>query len=108
MIFLASRGLYEWWPSKDGSEPIESYTIITTEANEMMAKLHDRMPVILHEQDYDAWLDPKNDNAEALKRLLKPCPSEELAVYPVSPRVNNTRNDDETLIQPDSEKLTFA
>lgn len=62
-------------------------------------KLHDRMPVILHEQNYDAWLDPKNDNAEALKRLLKPCPSEEMRAYPISTRVNAVKNDDETLIR---------
>lgn len=105
---FAVAGLYEWWPGKDGSEPIESYTIVTTEANEMIAKLHDRMPVILQESDYDAWLDPKNENTEAIRALLKPCSAEEIGAYPVSTRVNNTRNDDETLIQPESQKLTFA
>lgn len=96
---FAVAGLYEWWPGKDGSEPIESYTIITTDANEMMAKLHDRMPVILHERDYDAWLDPKNENTEALKALLKPYSAEEMRAYPISTRVNNVKNDDESLIQ---------
>ena len=58
---FAAAGLYEWWPGKDGAEPIESYTIITTAANELMRPLHDRMPVILHDRDHDAWLDPKNE-----------------------------------------------
>jgi putative SOS response-associated peptidase YedK len=97
--FFGVAGLYECWPGKNGLEPIESYTIITTEANEMMAKLHDRMPVILHGQDYDAWLDPKNNDAEALKALLRPCASEEMRAYPISTRVNGVKNDDESLIQ---------
>src|SRR4029077_6921077 len=45
---FAAAGLFEWWPGKDGAAPIESYTIVTTSANEMMASLHDRMPAILH------------------------------------------------------------
>jgi len=81
---FAVAGLHEYWPGKGGTEPIESYTIITTDANEMMAKLHDRMPVILHERDYDAWLDPKNENSEALQGLLKPYPAEEMRAYGLS------------------------
>lgn len=105
---FAVAGLYEWWPGRGGSEPIESYTIVTAEANEMMAKLHDRMPVILRETDYDAWLDPKNDEAGALKSLLKPYPAEEMHAYPVSTRVNNVTNDDESLIQkPDQTGTVF-
>lgn len=96
---FAVAGLYEWWPGKDGAGPIESYTIITTNANEMMTRLHDRMPVILHEKDYDAWLDPTNENTEALKVLLKPYPAEEMRVYAVSTRVNDVENDDESLIR---------
>jgi putative SOS response-associated peptidase YedK len=66
---FAVAGLHEWWPGKDGAEPVETFTIITTEANEMMAKLHDRMPVILEERDSEAWLDPKNENTEELQKL---------------------------------------
>jgi putative SOS response-associated peptidase YedK len=93
-------GLYEYWPGKDGAEPIESYTIITTAANEMMAKIHDRMPVILAEQDHAAWLDPKNEKTDALQALLKPFPSEEMRAYPVGTRVNNVKNDGPELIEP--------
>jgi putative SOS response-associated peptidase YedK len=93
-------GLYEYWPGKEGAAPIESYTIITTDANEMMARLHDRMPVIVSEDDYAAWLDPKNENTATLQPLLKPYPSEEMRAYPVSTRVNNPKNDGPELIEP--------
>lgn len=95
---FAVAGLYEYWAGAGGAEPIESYTIITTDANEMMARLHDRMPAILHERDHAAWLDPKNQNKERLEALLKPYPAEEMRAHPVSTRVNNVKNDDETLI----------
>lgn len=97
---FAAAGLYEYWPGEDGAEPIESYTIITTGANELMRTIHDRMPVILPERDYDAWLDPKNEKAETLEKLLKPYPAEEMRAYPVGLRVNNARNDGPELIAP--------
>ena len=96
---LAVAGLHEWWPGKDGAEPVETFTIITTEANQLMAKLHDRMPVILEERDREAWLDPKNENTEELQKLLAPCLSEEMRAYPVSTRVNSTRNEGAELIE---------
>jgi putative SOS response-associated peptidase YedK len=52
---FAAAGLYEWWPGNPTTPAIESYTIITTQANEAVAKLHERMPVILDQRDYDAW-----------------------------------------------------
>lgn len=91
-------GLYEYWPGKDG--PIESYTIITTPANAMMTRIHDRMPVILADQDHAAWLDPKNERTEALLSLLRPYPPEEMRAYPVSTRVNSPKNDDPELLNP--------
>jgi len=97
---FAAAGLHEHWPGRDGADPIESYTILTTSANEMMRALHDRMPVILHERDYEAWLDPGNEDTEALVRLLAPFPPDEMRVYPVSTRVNNARNDGPALIEP--------
>lgn len=93
-------GLYEYWPGKDGAEPVESYTIITTGANELIARLHDRMPVILAEKDHAAWLDPKNEKTDLLQPLLKPYPSDEMRAYPVSTRVNNIQNDGPELIEP--------
>ena len=97
---FAAAGLHEHWPGKDGAEPIDSYTILTTNANEMMRALHDRMPVILHERDYEAWLDPDNADTEALGALLTPFPAEEMRAYPVSTRVNSARNDEPALIEP--------
>ncbi len=97
---FAAAGLHEHWPGRDGADPIESYTILTTSANEMMRALHDRMPVILHERDYEAWLDPDNDDTEALAALLVPFPAEEMRAWPVSTRVNNARNDGPALIEP--------
>jgi putative SOS response-associated peptidase YedK len=94
-------GLYEYWPGTDGADPIESYAIITTRANEIVARLHDRMPVILDEKDHAAWLDPTNETTDVLQPLLKPYPSEEMRAYPVGPRVNNVKNDGPELIEPD-------
>jgi putative SOS response-associated peptidase YedK len=93
-------GLWEYWPGKDGAAPIESYTIITTDANDRIARLHDRMPVILAERDFVTWLDPKNEDTTTMQSLLKPYPSDEMRAYPVSTRVNNPKNDGPELIEP--------
>jgi putative SOS response-associated peptidase YedK len=97
---FAVAGLFEYWPGKDGAAPIESYTIVTTSANEMLAPLHNRMPVILHEQDHAVWLDPKNGDAAGLQRLLTPYPSEQMRAYPVSSRVSNSKNEGPELVEP--------
>lgn len=87
---FAFAGLWERW--NKGPEPIESCTIITTEANETMQDLHDRMPVILPKDAYDHWLDPQQD-AVTLIGLLQPYASEPMTAVPVSKMVNNPRND---------------
>ena len=92
-------GLHEFWPGRDGAAPIESFTIITTDANELMRPLHDRMPAILHESDYEAWLAPKDQDPAALRALLAPYPAEEMRAYLVSPRINSAKNDGPELIQ---------
>lgn len=97
---FAAAGLYEFWLGKDGAAAIESYTILTTGANELMRAVHDRMPVILHERDYEAWLDPGNERTETLTGLLTPFPAGEMRVYPIGPRINNARNDGPELIEP--------
>lgn len=100
---LAFAGLWEWWKPPEGSdtgtEPIESFTIITTTPNEMMAALHDRMPVILHPADFAAWLDPANSDSASLLSLLRPYPSELMRCWPVSTRVNSPRFDDPACIE---------
>lgn len=72
---------------------MESFTIITTEANELMKPLHDRMPVILEPQDYDSWLDDAVQEKDDLQPLLRPYLGDDLEAVPVNPIVNNVRND---------------
>jgi putative SOS response-associated peptidase YedK len=88
---LSLAGLWEHWKSPDGSV-IETCTIITTNANELMAPLHDRMPVIFPLESIAAWLEP-NARQDEVTNLLRPCASELLAAYPVSNLVNNPRFD---------------
>ena len=97
---FAVAGLYEFWPGRESVAPIESFTVITTGANELVGQLHDRMPVILRESDYAAWLDRRNQDEAALTALLKPYPAEEMRAYPVGLRVNSAQNNDPELILP--------
>ena len=89
-------GITESWQGPDGS--VHSCAIITTEANELMKGIHDRMPVIVKPEDYSTWLDPANQATTELEQLLKPYPAETMAAYPVSPRVNTVKHDDPALI----------
>lgn len=95
---FALAGLWEHWAGADGSE-IESCTILTTEANDLVRPIHDRMPVILAPEDYAVWLDPQAPPV-VLHALLKPAPPEALAAYPVGAMVNSPRNDSAELILP--------
>jgi putative SOS response-associated peptidase YedK len=94
---FAFAGLWERWHR--GDVEIQSCTIITTEANELVAQLHDRMPVILDPHDYDAWLDPGNEDGRRLEPLLAAYPAERMTVYPVSLAVNNPRHDGPACIE---------
>lgn len=80
-------GLWESWISPEG-EVIESFVIITTAANSAIAHLHDRMPVILDRAGAEAWLDP-NSSLETVQSLLRPCPPQQVASYPVATAVNS-------------------
>lgn len=88
---LSLAGLWEHWQSPDGSL-IETCTIITTTANELMSSIHDRMPVILPPESIAIWLEP-NSKPEELAGLLRPCEPKYLAAYTVSNLVNNPRFD---------------
>jgi putative SOS response-associated peptidase YedK len=92
-------GLWETWKSPAG-ERIRSCTIITTESNEVIGALHDRMPVILAEEDWPAWLGETPADEAALKALLRPYPSERIKLWPVGPAVGNWRNDGPELAEP--------
>ena len=91
-------GLWDRWRD-EGGKVIESCTILTTEANEVLRIVHDRMPVILHPETYDVWLDGDVRAVESLKGLLGPYPASEMTSYPVSAQVNSPRNQGEDLIR---------
>ncbi|MBN1220482.1 MAG: SOS response-associated peptidase [Anaerolineae bacterium] len=96
---FAFAGLWESWHGADGSH-ILSCTIITTTPNELMANIHNRMPVILAPEAYEQWLDPAECTPTQLSGLLKPYPAEQMTAYPVSRAVNNPRNDTPECITP--------
>jgi len=88
---FAFAGLWEHWQGPEG--PLDSCTIITTPANDLMQPIHDRMPAILLAEHYDIWLDPKVQDAAELQSLLGPYPSDHMSARPVSTLVNNPRNE---------------
>ena len=96
---FAFAGLWEEWNSSDGSQ-ILSATIITTEPNDLVKTIHNRMPVILPESAYDQWLFPGEVDSHSLQPLLRPYDSNQMASYPVSRLVNNPRNDQPDCVLP--------
>lgn len=123
---IAADGFYEWKAQEDGKQPyfirlkdgepfafaglwehwegdgqvIESCTIITTEANRLVADIHDRMPVILPPESYGSWLAANPRLGSALKLLLRPYPAQGMEAFPVSQAVNNPRSDGPELARP--------
>ena len=90
---LAFAGLWERWTGSDGA-PLDTFAILTTAANAVVAPVHDRMPVILPPDAWAAWLDPATTDAAALRPLLVPAPDELLTARPLSKHVSSVRNDD--------------
>jgi putative SOS response-associated peptidase YedK len=88
---FALAGLWERWSDAKGAE-VESCTIITTTANELVPPIHDRMPVILAPEDYATWLDPQTP-ADELQALLRPYPAEAMVAVLVGSYVSNPRNE---------------
>jgi putative SOS response-associated peptidase YedK len=91
-------GLWEQWKGEEG-QVINSCTILTTTANEVLRPVHDRMPVILHPDDYSLWLDHDVRKLEMVEDLLRPYPADEMASYPVSTLINSPRSQGERLIE---------
>lgn len=91
-------GLYNRWKSPEGEE-VCTGTIITTNANEVLAPIHDRMPVILPMDKAGLWLDPAVHEKEKLLPLLKPYRADEMELYEVSARVSSPKNDSKENIQ---------
>ena len=102
---FAFAGLWEQWTATAAStgisegESVETFAILTTEANEKLRPIHARMPVILAPECYDQWLDAANDR-DSLLSLLRPYPVAPMAFYRVSTVVNNVRNDDPSCTAP--------
>ncbi len=114
---FAFAGLWERWkPRRDQLDKIvapgkpevplstdgrvESCTFLTTGPNELLKRIHDRMPVILPQQHWDTWLDPAVQDADELSALLLPYPASEMRTHPVSTHINKPSNDDPTCIEP--------
>src|SRR5262245_9289952 len=105
---FAFAGLWERWrkprprhgqaaDAGGGGAAIDTFTIIVTEANDLVRRVHDRMPVIIDPADYDAWLDSADTTIPMA--LLQPYPAERMRSYPVSQRVNSPKNDDPDVIE---------
>ena len=97
---MAVAGVWARWQPTARVPPVYSFSIVTTAANDFMAKIHDRMPVILDYRDLDHWLDPDVHEPERVQPLVRPCPSDWLAAYEVSPSVNSVRNKAPDVLQP--------
>jgi putative SOS response-associated peptidase YedK len=95
---FALAGIAALWHGPEG--PLRSLALVTTEANALAARIHDRMPLMLAPQDYAAWLDPANTDPAALNALVRPYPPERMSAHAVSPRVNAALDDDAALIEP--------
>ena len=96
---FAFAGIWDAWSSPDGSN-LQTCCIITTQPNELVAPIHNRMPVILPSTAYQKWLDPLESRAEVLLPLLKPYPASEMQAYPVSRLVNTAANDSPDCVRP--------
>lgn len=97
---FALAGLWEVWTPPEGA-PVASFTLITTEANEVVARVHDRMPVILPREAWSRWLDPTVREARDVLELLRPYPAALMSARPVSQRLNSAREDDPSLLAPE-------
>lgn len=90
-------GLWDRW--RHGEAPIESFTILTTDANDKVARLHDRMPAIIAAADLARWLDVRGTDAATAQAMLKPYSTEAIEAYPVSRAVNAAKNEGPELIE---------
>jgi putative SOS response-associated peptidase YedK len=105
---LAFAGLWEIWhdpnePDQEHAPRIRSCVIITTDPNDVLRPIHDRMPVVLPENAWDEWLDAENHDTERLQRLLVPAPPAEFEAWPVTTLVNKPANNGPELLERASE-----
>jgi putative SOS response-associated peptidase YedK len=111
-VYLKNRqsfgfaGLWDVWRKPDGKR-VESFTIITTEPNELVRPIHNRMPVILRPEDEEQWLDASRTPFVKAKSLLKPYPEELMDAHDVSPIVNSAKYDGPECIRPGTDDQTL-
>jgi putative SOS response-associated peptidase YedK len=104
-VYLANRepfglaGLWDVWRKSDGTT-VESFTIITTEPNELVGPIHNRMPVMLRREEEEQWLDVLRQSFAAVRSLLKPYPATLMDAHDVSTLVNSAKYDGPECIQP--------
>lgn len=96
---MAFAGLWECWTGPNGEE-LETAAIVTTNANRQLSEIHGRMPVIVPPEAFDLWLNCRDVDATTAAALIQPAPENLLEVYPVSPAVNRTANDNPKLVEP--------
>lgn len=100
---FAFAGLWETWKDKATGQKLRTFTVLTTDPNELMEPIHNRMPVILARRDYGRWMAP-TDPAHLPIDLLRPYPAQEMKAWKVGKEVGNTRNNDPSLIEPVKEE----
>jgi putative SOS response-associated peptidase YedK len=93
---FAIAGLWENWKDPASDEWIRTFAVITTDANELVAEIHDRMPAILAREGYTRWLSDEPD----LRDVMRPFPAGLMRMWPISTRVNKPENDDPSIIDP--------
>ena len=96
---FAFAGLWDGWKDASG-QWIKTCSILTTTPNTLASAVHDRMPVILHADSYDLWLDPGLTDLQVVSELLKPYDARLMRSYPISTRINHVANDDEECSHP--------
>lgn len=95
---FAMAGLWERWRPQPDAQPIQTFTIITGPPNELVAPIHNRMPVILPPEAWRRWIGENEATRDELLALLRPYPAELMRAYPVAVRVGNVRNNDPDLL----------
>jgi putative SOS response-associated peptidase YedK len=97
---FAFAAVFDVWREPSSGDPIGSFSLVTTEPNDLIRPIHNRMPVILPREAEDLWLDPECHDVATLKSLLRPFPAEEMISYEVSRAVNRTAAEGPELVEP--------
>lgn len=98
---MGMGGLLEHWQGPEGE--MTTFTLLTIDANSLMSRIHDRMPVIIRPEDYAAWIDPRFTEVTKIQAMAQPYPERFMEAYPVSRKVNSPQHDSPDLIEPAQE-----